>query len=181
MRLFIGIPLTPSAIRELSAIVAPLRSSSNTLRWSAPESWHVTLQFLGSTTPEQYLCLVSHLSELNCQPVPIQLDSLDIFDRAGVFYAGIAITPPLLALQKRVTQATSYCGFTPEDRPYHPHIKLARGKGNQGRQELRKLTVPTLTHQPRSRSLADKFVLYESLLSPTGSRYEIRERFSLRQ
>ena len=45
MRLFAGIPLAAAVIDELSAISIRLRSNDDGLRWSAPESWHITLQF----------------------------------------------------------------------------------------------------------------------------------------
>ena len=46
MRLFIGIPLPPIVIDELTQLTARLRSKEDNFRWPAPETWHVTLQFL---------------------------------------------------------------------------------------------------------------------------------------
>ena len=128
MRLFAGIPLAAEVIEELSAISLRLQTSGDGLRWSAPESWHITLQFLGSTGQPQYECIVARLRELCSPPVPIQLEDLGFFDRAGVFFAGVALTSELRLLQERVTVATGLCGFIPETRPYHPHITLARTK-----------------------------------------------------
>src|SRR5271154_1992082 len=126
MRLFVGIPLAAAVIEELSAISMRLQSAADGLRWSAPESWHITLQFLGNTP--QYDCIVARLRELRSPSVPIQLEGLGFFDRAGVFFAGVSLTPELRALQQCVTAATGLCGFIPETRPYHPHITLARSK-----------------------------------------------------
>ncbi len=53
MRLFVGIALADAVVRELESVVARLRSSDSGLRWTEPDSWHITLQFLGNTTPEQ--------------------------------------------------------------------------------------------------------------------------------
>ena len=105
------------------------RVEKDGLRWSMPESWHITLQFLGSTGETQYECVVARLRALHAAPVPIELDELGFFDRAGIFFAGVAFTPELLARQQQVRAATIPCGFTPEERPYHPHITLARSKG----------------------------------------------------
>ena len=124
MRLFAGIPLAAEVIEELSAISLRLQTSGDGLRWSAPESWHITLQFLGNTGQPQYECIVARLRELRSPPVPIQLEDLGFFDRAGVFFAGVALTSELRLLQERVTAATGLCGFVPETRPYHPHITL---------------------------------------------------------
>ncbi len=175
MRLFVAIPLAASAIGELSATAARLRSGEDGLRWTAPESWHITLQFLGNAGPEQSKCLVAQLHKLHLPPVPIRLEELGCFDRTGVVFAGVRVSPELLLLQQRVTAATAPCGFVSESRPFHPHITLARGKGKDLSQLKAKMgRSPTFTG-----SAAVEFRLYESFLGPTGSRYEIRERFSL--
>jgi 2'-5' RNA ligase len=69
MRLFAGIPLAAAVIDELSAISLRLQSSADGLRWSAPESWHITLQFLGNTGQEQYECTVARLREMRSPSV----------------------------------------------------------------------------------------------------------------
>jgi RNA 2',3'-cyclic 3'-phosphodiesterase len=174
MRLFVGIPLPSDVVDELSAISMRLQSSADGLRWSAPESWHITLQFLGNTP--QYECIVARLRGLRSPPVPVQLEGLGFFDRAGVFFAGVALSAELLALQQRVTASTGHCGFVPETRPYHPHITLARTKGKGG-QALRELKSKIRREPKFTGFVADLFVLYESVPGPKGSRYEICEQF----
>jgi 2'-5' RNA ligase len=205
MRLFIGIPLAAEVIDELSAIVARHRRREDGLRWAAPETWHITLQFLGDTSPEQYKCIAPRLGELRSPPVPVRLGDLGFFDRTGVFFAGVQVTPQLLALHQSVIAATSRCGFVPESRLFHPHITLARAKGKSSDQGS---ATPATRPEGTRRSLgtpagvrdqsgltglkgkvqlqhrfscfnAAEFNLYESFLGPGGSRYEIRERFLL--
>jgi 2'-5' RNA ligase len=179
MRLFAGIPLAAALIDELSAISVRLQSSGDGLRWSAPESWHITLQFLGNTGQEQYECMVARLGELRSPSVPIQMEGLSFFERAGVFFAGVAVTPELLLLQQHVTAATSICGFIPETRPYHPHVTLARNRSKGRAHGLYELKS-RIHRQPGFTSfVAEKFVLYESVARATGVRYEIREQFRL--
>jgi len=178
MRLFLGIPLAESVRAQLTQPTARLRSAAPNLRWSASDSWHITLQFLGNTTPAQYECLIPRLAQLRFVPVLIQLSSLGIFDRAGVFYVGIELTAELIELQQRIVAATTPCGFEPESRPYHPHITLARSKG-QGRPREIRVLRPHIERQPNFPSfLAGEFLLYESHLSSAGSTYEVRHRFS---
>jgi 2'-5' RNA ligase len=179
MRLFVGIPLHPAVIDELTKITNRLRAKEDNLRWTAPESWHITLQFLGTTTPQQYVCLIERLSELHAPPIPIYFDTLGLFDRAGIFFAGIEPSPALLTLHQRITAATSPCGFTPETRPYHPHITLARTKSREGTQTLRNLKTRIPQNPKLPPFTAEAFVLYESFTGPTGSRYAINERFPL--
>ncbi|HEX4810805.1 MAG TPA: RNA 2',3'-cyclic phosphodiesterase [Bryobacteraceae bacterium] len=177
MRLFIGVPLVEAVIAELSSITAQFASTAAGLRWSTPETWHVTLQFLGNTSQEQYPCVVARLRELHSAAVPVELEGIGFFDRAGIFFAGVNTTPELVDLQQRVTTATGPCGFVPETRPYHPHITLARSKaGSKGLRELKN----KVARQPSfTKFVAEEFRLYESFTLPSGSQYEVRERFPL--
>jgi 2'-5' RNA ligase len=176
MRLFVGIPLAVEVIEQLSAVSMRLQTGEDGLRWSAPESWHITLQFLGNT--REYECIVARLRELRSPPLPVQLEGLGFFERAGVFFAGVRRTPELEALQKSVTAATGLCGLVPESRPYHPHITLARSK-SKGVTALRALKGKIHREPTFSGSLAEEFVLYESVPGAKGSHYQVRERFPL--
>jgi RNA 2',3'-cyclic 3'-phosphodiesterase len=179
MRLFAGIPLVDSVVHELIRVSVRFQAKDDGLRWSLPESWHITLQFLGNTGEDQYGCITARLRELQFKPIPVRIESLGFFDRAGVFFAGVVLTPELVSLQQRVTVATSGCGFEPEDRAYHPHITLARSKEKDGRQALRKLES-RMHGQPKFGGfVAGEFVLYESITRAGGSQYIIRERFPL--
>ncbi len=179
MRLFIAVPLPAAVIAELSAISARLRSSGDGLRWPAPESWHITLQFLGNTGREQYECTVARLRQIQAAPVPIALEGLGFFDRVGVLFAGVKITPELLLLQESVTAATEFCGFLPEARPFQPHITLARSRGKGQRQSLIDLQAKIRRQPNFTRVVADEFLLYESFLGSAGARHEVRQRFPL--
>lgn len=181
MRLFIGIPLAEQTVNELSAISLRYRSADDGLRWSLPQSWHVTLQFLGSVSEQQYACVIPQLRALNHRAVAIEIGSTDFFERAGIFFAQVRPTPELLSLQQQVTSATAHCGFSAESRPYHPHITLARAKGSRDSIGLRKLKA-TIRRQPTfSGFISQEFLLYESHLASSGSQYEVRARFPLAQ
>jgi 2'-5' RNA ligase len=179
MRLFVGIALSDAVVRELRSVVARLRSSGGGLRWTEPDSWHITLQFLGNTTPEQYACLTSRLGEVRSVPIPVELGSLSCFDRAGVFFAEVAVTPGLAALGRSVVAATRRCGFAAETRPFHPHITLARAKGLGSGAELRAFASRIRSQPAFTRFTAQEFLLYESHLGAEGARYEVRGRFPL--
>jgi len=179
MRLFIGVPLPAVVIDELSAISRRLRSNDDGLRWSAPESWHITLQFLGDTSLVQYECTAARLREVQVAPVPIALEGLGCFERAGLLFASVKITPELLLLQERVAAATQICGFVPGVRPFQPHITLARSKGNGQRQGLLRLKGSIPREPNFTRFTAYEFLLYESFLDSAGARHEVRGCFPL--
>jgi 2'-5' RNA ligase len=179
MRLFVGIPLADAVARELGDAISRLREGENSmpgsrLRWTAPDSWHITLQFLGNAAEEQLECLNSRLGEVRAAAFPVQLGELDCFDRAGVFFADIMVTPQLAALERSVVAATSQCGFAAETRPFHPHITLARAKGHGRSAELRALENKIRSQPAFTCFTATEFVLYESHLGDGGARYEAR-------
>lgn len=177
MRLFIGIPLSLTVVHELSALTERLKSPFDGLRWSASEGWHITLQFLGHTDAERYACVAKALRQIRHPPFDIQLEPPGFFDSAGVFFAGVELSPMLAQLQQLVSVATRPCGFLPEERPYHPHITLARTRDSRGPPKALKSRVTASPHI--SSFMASEFLLYESHPGPGGSRYEIRERFAL--
>jgi 2'-5' RNA ligase len=183
MRLFVAIPLAAAVIGELSAISALLKSREDGLRWQSPESWHITLQFLGNSSQDQCECVAVRLHKLHLPPVSIRLGDLGFFDHAGVFLATVKLSPELLLLQERVTAATEPCGFVAESRPFQPHITLARSKDKGPRQGIGKLKAELEARASRPPKftgfLAEEFLLYESFLGSGGSRYEVRERFAL--
>jgi 2'-5' RNA ligase len=179
MRLFVAIPMPEETTLELAATVERMRKrpGAQELRWSPQESWHITLQFLGNAGAEEFACLLERLRGVRGAPVRIVPEKVGAFGRVGILHAGVMPTPELLDLEKCVTAATGACGFAREDRPYRPHITMARRHGRGGRDAIsaaeksRELT-------PFSGFTADEFALYESFLGG-ATRYEIRERFPL--
>ena len=192
MRLFVGIPLADAVERELATVVARLRSKesglrqsesgarqSGGLRWTVPQSWHITLQFLGNATPEQYECLAARLGKVRSAPVQVQLGELGCFDRAGVFFVDVMVTRELATLEQRVVAATGSCGFVAETRPFHPHITLARAKGQGRVTGLRELGAGIRGQPAFTRFTARELVLYESHLGAGSAQYEAKTRFEL--
>lgn len=179
MRLFIAIPLAGKVLAEIAALVAELRRGGEYLRWLEPDAWHITLQFLGNADAKQLECLKASLVEVHAPPAPLRLGALGAFERSGVVFVDVDVRPELAALQQKVVAATAKCGFVPEDRPFHPHITLARAKGHH---KLHGLPAPrSLPANPPSFTPfeARDFLLYESFPGEGGSRYEVRARFAL--
>jgi 2'-5' RNA ligase len=79
-----------------------------------------------------------------------------------------------------------------EDRPYSPHLTLARAGGRSGSPKWRKGDGPNTIFATLEKRLnamgkldfgtmtAREFILYQSQLSPGGSKYTKLQRFPLR-
>lgn len=177
MRLFIGIALADAVTEELARLCTRLRRRDDELRWSAPQSWHITLQFLGNCENAQFECLQTHLSEIHSAPIALRLGQMNVFEGAGAFVVDVVLTRELIQLQRSIVAASAECGFKAEERPYHPHITLVRAKGS-GRTRLRELKAQISSAPSLSTYDAREFLLYESHLGPSGSKYEVRSRFN---
>ena len=180
MRLFVAVPIPPNTSRELGEVVAQMRvwPGMEGLRWSPPESWHITLQFLGSATTRQYSCLVGRLCQIRADPVEIIPEEIGTFRRVGILYAGVKRISKLDDLERLVTAATVPCGFIRQERPYQPHITLARKGSQSGRKGITVGAEKNGQFRTFQRFTCNEFALYESLLGATV-RYEVRERFPL--
>ncbi|MGA8671807.1 MAG: RNA 2',3'-cyclic phosphodiesterase [Terracidiphilus sp.] len=179
MRLFVGIPLSFKVRAELAAVLTAAMSKPDGWRWASAESWHITLQFLGKTPSANFELISARLRAVQSPAVPIQINELDFFERAGIFFAGVSLRPELAALYEKVKEAATQSGFTPDTRAFHPHITLARTKDKIHGRTLRTLRERLPAQPEFSPFLAEEFWLFESFLSPAGARYEIRERFAL--
>ena len=179
MRLFVAIALAPEVVTALERLSRSLRSAGDNLRWTSFETWHITLQFLGDISIENYDCVVRHLREIKSPQVPVWLQGTGFFNRAGVFFAGIDVSPELRQLERLVVAATSTCGVVAEDRPYHPHVTLARARGDEPARALRTLKTQAKNDVVFPAFTAQEFLLFESFLGSSGARHEIRERFPL--
>ena len=118
------------------------------------------------------------LAEVRSAPAPVQLGELGFFDRAGVFFVDVSLTPALIALQQRVVAITSAMRIRRLKRV--PSIPISRlpGLKDQGRaHELRELRKTILNQPAFSRFIAHDFLLYESHLSAEGAHYEVLKRF----
>jgi 2'-5' RNA ligase len=179
MRLFVGLPLASEVLNELSEAVARLKAPQDGLRWTAPNTWHITLQFLGNTDQQHCDCVLARLREVHSERVQVRLDKLGVFERAGVFLADVVPTGALVELALRVTEATAKCGFKAEARPFHPHITLARAKGGERGRALDILQKRVPQALRFGGFTATEFLLYESYTRPEGAEYEVRGRFRL--
>jgi RNA 2',3'-cyclic 3'-phosphodiesterase len=184
MRLFVGLPLASEVLQELSEAVSRLRSAQDGLRWTALESWHITLQFLGNTDQQHCDCVQARLAEIQAAPFEVRIGELGCFERVGVFFADVIPTCDLVELAKTVAAATAKCGFVAETRPYHPHITLARAKG-EGRGGSLRVLQDRMKRDQRKQGAkftgfrAAEFLLYESHTRQEGAEYEVKGRFPL--
>jgi RNA 2',3'-cyclic 3'-phosphodiesterase len=167
MRLFLGLPIPFELAQALTRLTRAIELPKG--RRTAPENLHLTLVFLGEVAAPTLPPIEHELSELNFASFQLKLTSLNTFPRGGVLVAEVEPTRPLLHLQAKVVAGMTRCGFAPEDRPYQPHITLARFHGPLRLNKNQHTLPPSLQRT----FTADTVNLYRSNLTPTGAHYEI--------
>ena len=110
-----------------------------------------------------------------------------------VFWIGIHAGPQLAELAESIDIATAELGVPREDRPYSPHLTLARAgagrgsgspKGRKGDGSNAKFAVlekrlAGIGELDFGTMTANEFILYQSQLSPAGSKYTKLQRFPI--
>lgn len=130
MRLFVALPIQERAAAELKDWVSRHRQTLAFRKWTHPLDYHITLQFLGETSEAQAEQLQAALSGVRAQPFELELAGGGVFGQPSaprVLWSGVrGDSERLASLHHTVVQATKPLGFVPEERPYAPHITLAR-------------------------------------------------------
>ena len=177
MRLFIGIPLAPVVVEELAALTERLKSPSDGLRWSAAAGWHITLQFLGKTSTEQYACVVPALRRILFSPLQSNLSRRGSSIAPAFSLPEWGSRPGWCGFRNSWLRQPGPAGLFPRTGPI---IRTLRWRGPKpGRSALAALK-PRIGHVKQfSGFTAREFLLYESFPGPGGSRYETRDRFVL--
>jgi 2'-5' RNA ligase len=132
-RAFVAVFPPPDVVDVLDARLAPVRDLGLRVRWSRPEHWHVTVRFLGRVpSVEGLLDRLGPALATRPAPEELQLAGGGAFPtarRGSVLWVGFADGPGragLGVLAAAVEEACVAAGFAPEERPFSPHLTVAR-------------------------------------------------------
>jgi 2'-5' RNA ligase len=173
MRLFTAVDPSEEVLERLTGMLERLRPAAR-LRWSRPESLHLTLKFLGEY-PEAELGALEAVLKRTPWPgaFDIRVRGLGFFpdERAPrVFWAGVEAGPELARLAEALDEALVEVGIPRERRPYKPHLTLARIQDRVPLQRLRE-AIQGLDPVDFGSFRAERFYLYRSQPGPGGSVY----------
>jgi 2'-5' RNA ligase len=166
MRLFVAVDLP----EEVKQSVANLCRGVSGVRWLPPDQLHLTLRFIGEADDAVDMAIRRGLAEITLPPFPLSLQGVGCFPsprRPRVLWVGLSGGEPLKLLQQGVEAAVVAAGIPTEERPFSPHITLARLR------EQREADIaPFLTQNASFRSepfSVDAYHLYSSMLTPKGA------------
>jgi 2'-5' RNA ligase len=150
VRAFVALVPPAGALAELETAVAPVRAAHPGLRWTPPAQWHLTLAFLGEVDEGVLPELTERLARAARRhpPTPLALAGGGRFGDRVLWTRVHAAAAPgrgsavpadrvphpggprgidgVRRLAASVTAAARRSGIPVDDRPYRPHLTLAR-------------------------------------------------------
>jgi len=184
MRLFVALELPRPARTRLEQVQQQLRhGGSHPVRWVAPASIHLTLQFLGEVAESLVPSLLVALEQADISALPrLHLTEVGAFPdtrQPQVVWMGVGGEEPLLLrIQQEVVRVLEPHGFAPDKRSFRPHLTLGRVERN-ARTAQRKTLGTALdalrrSHQESHMSISWQSgppLLFQSTLTPSGAIY----------
>ena len=160
MRLFVALPIPGSGLARLEECADAVRRACRRGSFSRTENLHITLSFLGETEPERLEEVKRCLSECSSPPLHLTVGAPELFRGNGgdTLVRRVTGGEELYRLQKTLSDALRAALFPQEDRPFRPHLTLAR------RMEFRPgADLASLSREIRPFSIQeDRMILYRS-------------------
>ena len=185
-RVFCAVELPPDVRARAASHAAQLREQFPEVRagWPRAENLHLTLKFIGEIAEERVreLSRAAERAAQTLKPFDLEIESGGAFPPRGsprILWLGVKDSAGgLVSLQARLEDECAATGFQRDERPFHPHLTLARLRAPQGARQLAK------KHQETGFMAigfsVKELVVMRSQLGAGGSRYTVISRHSLR-
>lgn len=174
MRVFVAVNLPAAERRRLYSSLAAFRERPLPVRWVEPDALHITLKFIGEIDGSEVAGLEAALRSVAAEYASLDLaiggfGAFPSLRRANVFWVGAAAQPALLALQADLELALARVGYPREQRPFRPHVTVARVRSGGRAPDVERLIAGHDYHGVVSVRTVD---LMRSHTGPDGARYE---------
>jgi 2'-5' RNA ligase len=177
IRAFLAIDPPEDIFSEIIKIQGRLKKAiQGDIRWARPEGIHLTLKFFGYV----YESDIANISDVvknsvaKMKALLLNVRSVGAFPsvtRPRVLWLGIdGDTDALINLQTEIDAGLQGYGFKKEDRPFRPHLTLARIKEYKGLVGLAETVKKNEAYIAGSFTVSG-LTLFKSDLKPTGAIY----------
>lgn len=180
VRSFIAIPVPDDGIRALQDVVDDFDSEiGRHVRWVRPEGIHLTLKFMGDIPAGMVDRVLGVLPLVTARfsPFSLKISGLGAFPnlrKPRVLWAGLdGDLDALRDLQLAVDDAVGDLGLPKEQRPFSPHLTLARVHREAAEGQLRRISEVVAAGEISATPAwtIDTVNLMRTELDPAGSRH----------
>jgi 2'-5' RNA ligase len=194
MRLFVALDIDDAVRSRIARFLDGVREFAPDARWARPESLHVTLKFIGEKPGDEVDKIRLALETIAAESFEMKFRGYGFFPSARsprVFWVGIESGVTLSSLAAIVDDRLAWLNIPKEEHAFTPHLTLARS-GGSGSPRRQKADRPNRKFQHLQDKLSAlpapefgtmtirEFFLYQSQLSPGGSKYTKLAEFRLR-
>ena len=178
MRLFIALNLSDGAKEGVYDAARPLREAGLPVRWLDPETYHLTLKFLGNPHPDLTPRVSEAIDEVGGKNRSFSMEirafgAFPTIRRPRVLWAGVEPVLALRCLKQDVEWGLASLGFSRETSAFHPHITVGRARAETGAGAFRGLDALVADLDFRHHIDVTSVELMRSHLSRTGARYSV--------
>ena len=177
IRSFLAIDLPAEVLNKIRTIQNQLKKTiEGSIGWTRPEGIHLTLKFFGNISENDIsnitMVIENHVNRI--KPLALNAGNLGVFPtlaRPRVLWLGVGgDVEPLAGFQKSIDSALQDFGFEGENRPFRPHLTLARIKDPKSVIGLAKIMEKSDNYEA-GHFHAGGITLFKSQLSPKGAIY----------
>ncbi len=171
VRLFIALDISDEVKERIRGIGEVLRSSRARISVVEPSIVHLTLKFLGEIEENRIAQISGAIRTVRFEPYEIIIGRVSANNprRPRVVWCNVTDRGESAALQMQIEEVLVPLGFPRENRPFTPHLTLARVK------EFDPSLLPVLNslkEREFGSSPVTRFSLKKSTLTPKGPIYE---------
>src|SRR5271165_1025415 len=145
MRLFVALDIDAGIRERITEFRNQMRPFAPDVRWVGPETFHVTLQFLGET--KRLDEIQRALRQVTGAPIAIAFGNAGFFPNSKsprVFWAGMEADEHLQELVSSIAKVLQPLGFERDTGPFKPHLTLARAGSGRPRPVSQERPAPGL-------------------------------------
>lgn len=154
--------------------------SADKIKWVEEENLHITLKFFGETPEDKVEAIAVALKQITTQlSFEITFGQLGIFGSSynpRVVWLGIEDGGNLSKLSERIKEIVVPLGFPNDRQNFVPHLTLGRINALTDKTHFQRV-IDRYRTNPFEKQEIDKFILYESILTPSGPQYIIIETY----
>jgi len=182
-RIFIAVQLPDGVIQKITRISNYFQTQlpQRALKWVETENLHLTLRFLGEI-PEKSIDKVQQVMAQVAKgqkSFELSISGLGMYPhpkQPRTIWLGVQGAKPMIALQSQLEDALESIQIERENRPFNPHLTLARIRDRTSREVAHQIgeTLASFKVDSLGAFPVSQIHLVESQLTPQGPIYTTR-------